>query len=48
MATLATPQDTLTSLLILNISKKSLSIVPKVAIVGSFDCNMNKSHLNLF
>ena len=43
MATLDTPQDTLTSLLILNLFNKPLSTVPKVAIVGSFDCNMNTS-----
>ena len=48
MATLDIPQDTLTPLLIFNLFEKSLSIVPKVATVGSFDCNMNKSHLNLF
>ena len=42
MTTSDTPQDTLTSLLILNISKKPLSIVPKVATVGSFDGNMSE------
>ena len=46
MATLDIPQDTLTPLLIFNLFEKSLSIVPKVATVGSFDCNTVNDLIN--